>query len=109
MSNDHVHPIFQECLAPFAPPDDGGLQHAQTTEPEPKDAIEHLEIGGYKREAELLREARYLLLALTGIASDPDAYPSDMTRAAIAQGESLIDKISRRQLPAPRRRETMPT
>ena len=46
MSNDHLHPVFQECLAPFAPPDDGGLQYAQTTEPEPKDAIEHLEIGG---------------------------------------------------------------
>lgn len=109
MSNEHLHPIFQECLAPFAPPDDGGLQFAQTTEPEPRDAIEHLDVSGYKREADLLRECRYLLLALTGIASDPDAYPSDMTRAAIAQGESLIDKISRRQLPAPRQRSTMHT
>ena len=109
MSNDHLHPVFQECLAPFTPPDDSELQFAQTAEPEPRDAIEHLEIAGYKREAELLRECRYLLLALTGIASDPDAYPGNMTRAAIAQGESLIDKISRRQLPAPRRRDTMHT
>jgi hypothetical protein len=93
MSNDHVHPVFQELLMPFAPPEDDGQEQAQA-EPEPRDPIGHLLIGGYKREAELLSEAKMVLLYLTGIASNPDAYPDKMIRTAIAEGEMLIDKIS---------------
>jgi hypothetical protein len=93
MNNDNLHPVFQELLMPWTPPEDDGQEQAQA-EPEPRDPISHLLIGGYKREAELLSEAKMVLLYLTGIAACPDAYPDKMIRTAIAEGETLIDKIS---------------
>lgn len=49
MSN--LHPVFEQELAPFMPPEDDGQEY-QTCRPEPRDMIDHLRIGGYRVEAD---------------------------------------------------------
>lgn len=59
---------MNDDLEPFAPDDDGGIQYAQTTEPSP---IVHLHMGGYHREADLMRE---VVIALKQCLSIVDAH-----------------------------------
>ena len=78
MSNNHLHPIFQRILAPLSPPDEGdGAQFAQTAEPPPPNPIVHLHMGGYHREADLMREAVDTLTRLCSRIDAEGAVPLD--------------------------------
>jgi hypothetical protein len=97
MSNSHIHPVFQNIFNAIIPPaDDDGQEQAQA-EPQPCNAIVNLMVGGYMREAKLLEEAESLLLALSGICCNFDAYPKHEVFKAIDMAENLINLIRTKQ------------
>lgn len=91
--NNHLHPIFQQILMPYAPPAGDGQQQA-TERPDERflTAVENLHCGGYVREAQLLEEARLAIEQLVLCLRSPKA--ERFADGVIEAAESVVRDIT---------------
>lgn len=93
MRHAGVHPIFAGILDSMCPPPDDGQQRAQAEPEQPWiPPIEHLEQGGYRYEARLMREALAALQCTVDLLA---RYPNH--DEAWRQGRAVIAKLKGEQ------------